>query len=62
MSVMQYGRVLDHLIRDIAIANPALGPVHVLKLEISDGFCYIGLRPMDAPNLGLFFPSKGEDE
>ena len=59
---MQYGRVIDHLIREIAIADPALGSVHVLKLEISDGFRYIGLRPMDAPKLGLFFPSKGEDE
>ena len=35
---MQYGRDLDRLIREVIIANPALGPVHVLKVDVSDSF------------------------
>ena len=51
---MQYGRALDRLIGEVVIANPALGPVHVLKLDISDNFYRIGLRPTDDPKLGFF--------
>ena len=59
---MQYGQALDHLIREIIISNPSLGPVHILKADVSDGFYRIGLQPTDSPNLGKVFPSKVEDE
>ena len=62
LSAIQYGRALDHLIRDVIIANPVLGPVHALKMDVSNGFYHIGLRPMDDPNLGIVFPSEGEGE
>ena len=63
MSAMQYGRALDCLIREIVYADPALGYVYLLKADVSDGFYCIGLRPTDAPKLGLIFPSgKGEDQ
>ena len=48
--------MLDRLIREVVIADPALGSVYVLKADISDGFYIIALRPGDAPNLGLFSP------
>ena len=38
LSVMQYGQALDRLIREVVIAEPALGPVHSLKADVSDGF------------------------
>ena len=53
---MQYGRSLEHLIREVVIADPDLGPVYVIKIYISNGFYHIALRPEDAPNLGLVTP------
>ena len=58
LSLMQYGRALECLIREVFISNPELGPVNVLKVGVSDGFYHIGLRPTDAPNMGIVFPSE----
>ena len=60
LSAIQYGQALDRLIRDIVYADPALGYVYLLKADISYGFYRIGLRPEDAPKLGLIFPSGKE--
>ena len=38
LSVMQYGRSLDRLIREVFIADLALGPMHILRADASDGF------------------------
>ena len=62
MSAMQYAQALEHLIREVSIADPALGHMHVLKADGSDGFYCIGLRPTTDPKLGLVFPSEVEDE
>ena len=35
LSAMQYGRFLDQLIREVVISDPALGPVHALKVDVS---------------------------
>ena len=60
---MQYGRALDRLIRERVYVDPALGYVYLLKADVSDGFYRIGLRPTDAPKLGLISPSgKGEEQ
>ena len=52
---MQYGRALDLLIIEVVIACPSLGPVYVLKDEVSDGFYFIALQPGYVPKLGLVF-------
>ena len=62
MSAIQYGRALDRLIREIVYADPALGCVYLLKADVSDGFYRIGLRPTDAPKLGMNVPSDKEEE
>ena len=62
LSTMKYGRALDRLIRQIVYADPALGYVYLLKADVSDGFYRIGLRPEDAPKLGLIFPSSKEED
>ena len=59
---MQYGQALDRLIREIVYADLALGYVYLLKADVSDGFYRIGLRPTDAPKLGLIFTSGKEEE
>ena len=38
MSAMQYGRSLECLIMEVSIDNPELGPVHVLKADITHSF------------------------
>ena len=57
MSAIQYGRALDRLLREIIFADPALGPVYLLKADVSYGFYRIGLRPEKALKLGLIFLS-----
>ena len=59
---MQYGRALDCLIHEIVYADTALVYVYLLKADVSDGFYRIGLRPEDAPKLGLIFPSGKKEE
>ena len=34
----------------------------MLKVDVSDGFYHIGIRPEDAPKLGLIFPSGSDEE
>ena len=62
LSAMQYGRALDCLIHEIVYADTALVYVYLLKADVSDGFYRIGLRPEDAPKLGLIFPSGKEEK
>ena len=62
LSAMQYGRCLDRLLREIVYADPKLGPVHMIKADVSDGFYRIGLRPSDNEKLGLVFPIEAGEE
>ena len=62
LSAKQYGPALDCLIREVVIADPTLGPVYVLKEDVSDSFYHIELKPMNTPNLGLVLPSYESGE
>ena len=62
LSAIQYGRALDHLIREMVIVYPALAPIYVLKEDTSDGLYRIGLQPTEIPKLGLVTPSDGSRE
>ena len=62
LSAMQYGRCLDRLLCEIVYANPKLGPVHMIKADVSDGCYRIGLCLSSAAKLGLVFPSEAGDE
>ena len=53
---MQFGHALDRILREILLADPKLGPIHMLKLDISDGFYRIDIAPDDIPRLGVVFP------
>ena len=55
---MQFGRTLQRLLYNIHRANPAFGPVHMSKIDISDGFYRIWVNPTDAPRLAVLFPSR----
>ena len=53
---MQYGHALEQLLREIVFEDPKLGPVYIIKANLSYRFYHIGLRPPNAPKLGLVFP------
>ena len=59
---MQFGHALDRLLREILMADPKLGPVHLMKIDISDGFYRINLNIDDIPKLGVVFPTAPGDE
>ena len=53
---MQLGRALNRVLHRIATADPADGPVYLMKLDLSDGFYRVPLRDSDIPLLGVTFP------
>ena len=55
---MQFGHALDRILREILLADPQLGPVYMLKLDIFDGFYRVNIAPNDVPKLGVVFPSR----
>ncbi|KAL3815966.1 hypothetical protein ACHAXA_008925 [Cyclostephanos tholiformis] len=59
---MQFGHALDRILREILLADPAQGPIYLLKLDISDGFYRIGLAVDDIPKLGVAFPALPHHE
>ena len=59
---MQYGHGLDHLLREIVYTYPALGPVYILKADVSNGFCRILLWHSESPKLELVSLTAEEDE
>lgn len=62
MEAMQFGHALDRILREILLANPAFGPVQLIKVDISDGFYRVDLNIDDIPKLGLIFPTEDGDE
>ncbi len=62
MDAMQFGHALDCILREILLANPAFGPVHLIKSDISDGFYRIALNVDDIPKLGVVFPTAPGEE
>ncbi len=62
MESMQFGHALDRILRKILLADPALGPVHLIKLDISDVFYRIAVNIDDIPKLGIVFPTSPSQE
>ena len=62
LAAMQFGKALDRILRHILLANPANGPLYLLKLDLSDGFYRINLSPHDIPKLGVVFPTLPGEE
>lgn len=59
---MQFGHALDRILREILIADPAFGPVQLMKVDLSDGFYRINLNIDDIPKLGVVFPTEPGEE
>ena len=54
---MQFGHALERFLRELLLADPNLGPVNIIKVDISDGFYRICLNIRDIPKLGVVFPT-----
>jgi hypothetical protein len=57
---MQFGSALWRILQQVSYADPRLGPVHLSKIDIADGFYRISINAEDVPKLGVMFPSEGE--
>jgi hypothetical protein len=55
---MQFGQALHRALQQVSDADPRLGPVHLSKIDIADGFYRIGINTNDIPKLGIMFPGK----
>jgi hypothetical protein len=53
---MQFGRALDRILLAILQAPAEQGPVYLIKVDLSDGFYRIPVKPNDAPKLALALP------
>ena len=59
---MQFGRALHRLLHHIRFAPAEHGPVYMLKVDLSDGFYRVWLRPSNVPVLGIPFPTLPNEE
>jgi hypothetical protein len=55
---MHFGHALDRILCELILDNPALGPIQLLKLDISDGFYQVNLNIDNVPKLGDAFHTK----
>ncbi len=62
IEAMQFGHALDRILREILLANPCLGPIALMKLNISNGFYHIALNVNNVPKLGVAFPTPPRHE
>ena len=58
---MQFGHALDRILREILLADPALGSIKLMKIDIADGFYCICINIDDIPKLGVVFPTQPGD-
>ena len=62
LEAMQFGHALDRILREILLADPKLGPIYLMKIDISDGFYRVNLNVEDIPKLGVVFPTAPGQE
>jgi hypothetical protein len=48
---MQFGKAPQRILQAIVDANPSHGPVHLMKVDIADGFYQIWINLHDIPKL-----------
>ena len=53
---MQFGRTLERVLWKVVTADPAQGPLYLLKIDLLDSFYHVHLHAQDAPMLGVAFP------
>jgi hypothetical protein len=59
---MQFGKALKRILQAIVDANPDYGPVHLIKVDIADGFYRIWVNGDDITKLVVALPPLGSTE
>ena len=59
---MQFGRTLECILCQIRHANPRFGPVHLSKVDLSDGFCRVKLNDSAIAKLAVALPCFPDEE
>jgi hypothetical protein len=59
---MQFGRALWRILQQVSDADPRLGPVHLSKIDIADGFYRIWIKVEYVPKLGVLLPPRDREE
>ncbi|MGH7974557.1 MAG: hypothetical protein ACREBR_03440 [bacterium] len=59
---MQFGRALQRMLQKIHGADTRRGPVHLMKLDLSDGFYRVDLNADDVLALGVALPKLNDEE
>jgi hypothetical protein len=59
---MQFGRALLRVLQRIIQADPRHGPVHLIKVDVADGFYRIGLNSGDVIKMGVAMPDSPTGE
>eukprot|EP00957_Ditylum_brightwellii_P200910 15314834-Ditylum_brightwellii.AAC.1 len=54
---MQFGRTLHRVLRQIVLADPALGPVFISKVDLANAYMRVWIRLEDVPRLAFMVPS-----
>ena len=62
MYAMQFCHAFDWILREIIPADPSLGPMQHLRIDLSDGFYCVSLNVNDIPKLGVVFPTNLGEE
>ena len=62
LEAMQFGHAIDRILCEILLADPNLGPIYLMKIDISDGFYRVNLNIDDMPKLGVIFPTAPGQE
>ena len=55
---MQFGRALQRILDKIHHANDQFGPVYLAKIDLSDGFYRLWVRPEDTIKLAVLMPTR----
>ncbi|VEU33676.1 unnamed protein product [Pseudo-nitzschia multistriata] len=62
VEAMQFGRALKRLLQRIHRANDRFGPVYMSKIDLSDGFYRLWVKPEDTICLAVLFPTREGEE
>jgi hypothetical protein len=57
LETMQFGKALERILEHIVEADPRFGPVHLIKVDIADGFYRVSLNIDDIPKLAVSIPN-----
>ena len=55
---MRFGNTLHLTLKTIHHANPALGPVYLIKVDLSDTYMRLWVLMEDASSVAFLFPKK----